>query len=122
MNIFYNEAPVSFCTELPVVTSSLSHLPLREQYLIIIKSNIEDHVIHYNCSVMTDDEYSPHPDSSSDEYSCNDIGVGTFLPTDDDAGNNLLNGIPPPAPDTLQSNNFTANADTLPSNFKTIEV
>ena len=67
---------------------------------------------------MSDDEYSPHPDSSADEYSCNDIDVGTFLPTDEDFGNNLLDGTPPPAPD----NNFTENADKLPTDFKIMEV
>ncbi len=71
---------------------------------------------------MTDNENSPHPDSSTDEYSRDNIGVGTFLPNDEDVGNNAFDGIPPPAPDILLSNNFTANAEELPSDFKIMEV
>ncbi len=56
------------------------------------------------------------------EYSRDNIGVGTFLPNDEDVGNNSFDGIPPPAPDILLSNNFTANAEELPSNFKIMEV
>ena len=66
---------------------------------------------------MTDDEeYSP-PNSSIDGYS-RDIGVGTFSPNDEDRENNSLDGTPPPA----SNNNFTENADKLPSDFKIMEV